>query len=354
MSVRRVRDLKFVNAFPKELVGDSMTFGEAAVRVNRRLPASQTPRQVLGAHYSFVLPEPCPAPKLLGMSKGAADLIDWSGDVANDTGNEWIEFLSGNLVPETTNPWALAYGGHQFGSWAGQLGDGRAITLGQIINTRGDPWEIQLKGAGLTPYSRFADGYAVVRSSIREFLCSETMAALGIPTSRAMSVIASSRDVARERMEKGAIVCRLAPTWIRFGNFELFFSRGDLDNLRLLADFTIKHHFSQVSSSDEPDAKGAAIELSFPTALYKKKIDNKALYLRDRKMFDSQTILTSKTQLGVIWFVFLFCSIALHILIHRCWCHRLAATLPRKKLSKKQINQINIIETWWGCAVCAS
>ncbi|KAI9207681.1 uncharacterized protein BJ171DRAFT_420851 [Polychytrium aggregatum] len=153
------------------------------------------------------------------------------------------------MVPGS-NPWAYAYAGHQFGSFAGQLGDGRAISLGEVVNTRGRRWELQLKGAGMTPYSRFADGYAVLRSSIREFLCSEAMFHLGIPTTRALALIGSSRIVQREQDESGAIVCRLAPSWIRLGNFELFYATGDSENLQKLADYAITMHFPEIQPPD--------------------------------------------------------------------------------------------------------
>ncbi|KAI9106159.1 hypothetical protein DFS34DRAFT_699721 [Phlyctochytrium arcticum] len=161
-------------------------------------------------------------------------------------------FAAGNEVPKGTNPWALCYGGHQFGSWAGQLGDGRAITLGEITTPKDEKYELQLKGAGLTPYSRFADGFAVLRSSVREFLCSEAMHHLGIPTTRALSLVGSARKIQRETEETGAVVLRVAPTWVRFGSFEIFLARGDIDRMRSLADWVIKHHFPEILSSDSP------------------------------------------------------------------------------------------------------
>ena len=150
-------------------------------------------------------------------------------------------------------PYAANYGGHQFGHWAGQLGDGRAITLGETINAAGERWELQLKGAGPTPYSRSADGRAVLRSSIREFLCSEAMHHLGVPTTRALSLVATGEAVVRDmfydghpKPEPGAIVCRVAPSFIRFGNFELPASRGDNALLRQLADFCIRRDFPEL------------------------------------------------------------------------------------------------------------
>ena len=151
------------------------------------------------------------------------------------------------------DPVAACYGGHQFGTWAGQLGDGRAISLGELKNARGEHWELQLKGAGPTPYSRRADGRAVLRSSLREFLCSEAMHHLGIPTTRALCLVSTGEDVLRDllydgnaRHEPGAIVCRVAPTFLRFGNFELFAARDDRENLAKLGAHTLTTHFPEL------------------------------------------------------------------------------------------------------------
>ena len=163
---------------------------------------------------------------------------------------DFAQVFAGNALLEGMQPFAANYGGHQFGHWAGQLGDGRAITLGEAINAAGERWELQLKGAGPTPYSRTADGRAVLRSSIREFLCSEAMHHLGVPTTRALSLVATGDDVVRDmfydghpKPEPGAIVCRVAPSFIRFGNFELPASRGDMALLRQLVDFCIRRDF---------------------------------------------------------------------------------------------------------------
>ncbi|GJD07681.1 UPF0061 protein A [Galdieria sulphuraria] len=148
--------------------------------------------------------------------------------------------------------YAQCYGGHQFGNWAGQLGDGRAICIGEHINQRGERWDIQLKGAGKTPYGRFADGFAVLRSCIREFLASEALASIGIPTTRALCVVETGREVLRDlfydgnvKPERGAVLTRLAPSFIRFGNFELFAYYNDFETLRKLADYCIKHYFPE-------------------------------------------------------------------------------------------------------------
>ena len=164
--------------------------------------------------------------------------------------NQFLEVMTGNSIIENSKPFAMCYAGHQFGNWAGQLGDGRAINLGEIKN-----WALQLKGAGPTPYSRTADGLAVLRSSIREYLCSEAMHHLGVPTTRALSLSLTGDQVLRDILydgnpayEKGAIVSRVAKSFLRFGNFEVFAARNDLKNLKTLADYTIKSHFSHLGN----------------------------------------------------------------------------------------------------------
>ncbi|MDI9240142.1 YdiU family protein [Lysobacter sp. LF1] len=205
-------------------------------------------RQVHGAAYSRVEPTPVAAPRLLAHSPEMAHRLGFSdADVASE---EFARVFGGNALLPGMEPFAANYGGHQFGQWAGQLGDGRAITLGEMINADGERWELQLKGAGLTPYSRSADGRAVLRSSIREFLCSEAMHHLGVPTTRALSLVGTGEWVERDmfydghpEMEPGAVVCRVAPSFIRFGNFELPASRNDTELLRQLADFCVRRDF---------------------------------------------------------------------------------------------------------------
>jgi uncharacterized protein YdiU (UPF0061 family) len=161
----------------------------------------------------------------------------------------------------------MCYGGHQFGNWAGQLGDGRAINLGEIVNGRGEHWTLQLKGAGPTPYSRTADGLAVLRSSIREFLCSEAMHHLGVPTTRALSLVATGESVVRDmfydghpRAEPGAIVCRVAPSFTRFGNFQIFAARQEIDQLRQLVDFTLRTDFPHLLPGHAPARSPASAD----------------------------------------------------------------------------------------------
>ena len=220
------------------------------------LPADPTeiniPRQVEKACFSFVLPKQPSNPSLVHASAEVADLLGLSeDDIQSD---DFLNVFSGNTIYPDTKPYALAYAGHQFGNWAGQLGDGRAINLTEIVHDN-QSYTLQLKGAGPTPYSRTADGFAVLRSSIREYLCAEAMHYLGVPTTRSLSLMLTGDEVLRDILyngnpayEKGAIVCRTAPSFIRFGNFELFASRNDLTTLKLLVDYTIRHHFPEIKS----------------------------------------------------------------------------------------------------------
>lgn len=235
-------DLRFDNAFVRELPGDP----EQGARL----------RQVEGALYSRVDPTPVAAPRLLAYSAEMAATFGFSAaDVATP---EFAALFGGNVLLDGMQPYAANYGGHQFGHWAGQLGDGRAISLGEVVNAAGERWELQLKGAGLTPYSRGADGRAVLRSSVREFLCSEAMHHLGVPTTRALSLVGTGEAVVRDMFydghaapEPGAIVCRVAPSFIRFGNFELPTSRGDVVLLRQLVEFTIRRDFPELDGEGE-------------------------------------------------------------------------------------------------------
>src|SRR6185312_2991858 len=164
---------------------------------------------------------------LLHLNPKAAALIGL--DPAAFADPDFLRVFSGHGPLGDFSPLAMVYSGHQFGAWAGQLGDGRALLIGQVRNPSGELWDVQLKGAGLTPYSRFGDGRAVMRSTIREYLGSEAIAALGIPTSRALSIISTGETVMREQPEPGAILTRLARSHIRFGHFEHFHHRGRHD-----------------------------------------------------------------------------------------------------------------------------
>lgn len=206
-------------------------------------------RQVKGAVASRVRPTPVKEPRLLAHSRELAGDLGLSEAEVREP--EFVEVLGGNRLLEGMDPYAACYGGHQFGNWAGQLGDGRAIVLGETQDERGQRLELQLKGPGPTPYSRRADGRAVLRSSLREFLCSEAMYHLGIPTTRALSLVTTGELVERDmfydghpQLEPGAIVCRVAPSFLRFGNFEIFAAQGDEVTLRKLADYTLHHFYS--------------------------------------------------------------------------------------------------------------
>lgn len=236
--------LGFENHFADNLPGDQ--------------DLANTRRQVNGACYSFVDPTPVSAPVLVAYSKEAAAEL---GLREEDCRAPWFtEMFSGNLVLAEMKPYAMCYGGHQFGTWAGQLGDGRAINLGEVVNGKQQRWTLQLKGAGPTPYSRSADGLAVLRSSLREFVCSEAMYHLGIPTTRALSLILTGERVLRDmfydghpEMEPGAVVCRTSPSFIRFGNFEILSARKEYDLLEQLLRYTIQNDFPELDDSGTVD-----------------------------------------------------------------------------------------------------
>ncbi len=252
--------LKFDNLLVRELPADPIPAGP--------------PRQVQQA-YSNVQPTPVAAPKLLAVSTDFAARLGFTSADLNSP--EFLAAFSGNTLLPGMQPHAVNYGGHQFGRWAGQLGDGRAISLGELITEAGERWELQLKGAGPTPYSRHADGRAVLRSSLREFVCSEAMHHLGVPTTRALCLISTGEGVERDmfydgnrKREPGAIVCRASPSFIRFGNFELPSSRGDVALLKQWVDFCISRDFPEIASAHPDPANARAawfIEVCERTAL---------------------------------------------------------------------------------------
>ncbi|MCC9654736.1 protein adenylyltransferase SelO [Rhodopirellula halodulae] len=247
-------DLKFDNRFTRDLPADS--------------ESRNFVRQVHQAGYSRVDPTHVSNPSWVAGSKEVANLIGldqkWLGS------DELTQAMAGNVLVDGMEPFAMCYGGHQFGNWAGQLGDGRAINLGEVQTADNHHWTLQLKGAGRTPYSRTADGLAVLRSSVREFLCSEAMHHLGVPTTRALSLVLTGEKVLRDMFydghpehELGAIVCRVAPSFIRFGNFEIFASREDLETLRTLVDHTIRSEFPHLVEGESkitPDTIAAMFE----------------------------------------------------------------------------------------------
>lgn len=205
-----------------------------------------------GDFYTPLASTPLPDPYLVCASEAAAGLIGL--DTASFNQVDTIAAFCGNATLTGSRPLAAVYSGHQFGVWAGQLGDGRAILLGETAAPGKTPGtlELQLKGSGKTPYSRMGDGRAVLRSSIREFLCSEAMAALGIPTSRALCVIGSDMRVMREMPETTAVVTRMAQSFVRFGSFEHWFYNDRKNQLQLLADYVIAHSYPELQGSTQP------------------------------------------------------------------------------------------------------
>lgn len=203
-------------------------------------------------YYTRVRAAPLPAPSLLHFNDQCAKLLDLDGASASDP--DFLAVMAGNMPLPGGDALASVYAGHQFGVFVPQLGDGRALLIGQVRNARGELWELQLKGAGRTPYSRFADGRAVLRSSIREYLCSEAMHGLGIPTTRALCLVGSPEPVQRETLETAAVVCRVAPSFVRFGHFEYFYYQQRFDRLAPLADQVIEGHAPQFRDATDRHA----------------------------------------------------------------------------------------------------
>ncbi len=226
--------LRFDNSFVKSLPADPLDENYC--------------RQVTAACYSRVRPLPQPRAALVAFSREMA--MSLGLNPSECLSPRFTEVFSGTRLLPGMQPYAACYGGHQFGNWAGQLGDGRAINLGEVINPAGQRWSLQLKGAGPTPYSRNADGFAVLRSSVREFLCSEAMFHLRVPTTRALCLLTTGTRVERDmfydgnfKIEPGAIVCRAAPSFIRFGNFEIFAARQEHEVLKSLLDYTLRTYY---------------------------------------------------------------------------------------------------------------
>lgn len=208
--------------------------------------------------YTRLAPQPLNEPRLLHANERAAELIGLSPQALRT--ETFLQVCSGQLPLPGGDTLAAVYSGHQFGVWAGQLGDGRAHLLGEVVGPHGN-WELQLKGAGMTPYSRMGDGRAVLRSSVREYLASEAMHGLGIPTTRALALVASNDPVRRETMETAAIVTRMSPSFVRFGSFEHWASRREPDALRTLADYVIDKFYPEcrVAPSGEASGENAAV-----------------------------------------------------------------------------------------------
>ena len=205
----------------------------------------------LGDHFSTrVVPEALDNPRLVVSSTDTAALLGL--DPAQMDDPLFTELFSGHKIWKEADPRAMVYSGHQFGVYNPQLGDGRGLLLGEVVNPSGEHWDLHLKGAGSTPYSRMGDGRAVLRSSIREFLASEALPALGIPSSRALCVTVGDNPVRRERMEQAAMLLRLAPSHIRFGHFEFFYYTGQHDDLRQLVDFTLQTCYPHCQHEPDP------------------------------------------------------------------------------------------------------
>lgn len=234
MSEPGLEELRFENRFTRDLPGDDS-------EENR-------PRAISGAIFTRVRPTTVRQPRTLAWSDEMLEMLGLDhGDARSQA---FAELFSGNRLLPDMDPHASVYGGHQFGNWAGQLGDGRAINLGEVPGRDGELWMLQLKGAGVTPCSRGADGRAVLRSSLREFVCSEAMHHMGVPTTRALSLVLTGDEVVRDMFydghpaaEPGAIVCRMSHSFLRFGHFELPVSRGDSALLERLLAYAERHHF---------------------------------------------------------------------------------------------------------------
>jgi serine/tyrosine/threonine adenylyltransferase len=234
----------------------SPSIAESSTRLSSLTEALLAPRQgafaSLGAAFYTRLPAaPLRDPYVVGFSADAACMLGLDPTIASEPG--FADWFIGNTTrdwPQAALPYASVYSGHQFGVWAGQLGDGRALSLGEIEHG-GERYEFQLKGSGRTPYSRMGDGRAVLRSSIREFLCSEAMHHLGIPTTRALTVIGSDQPVRREKIETAAVVTRVSPSFVRFGHFEHFYAADRTGELQALADHVIDRFYPACREADD-------------------------------------------------------------------------------------------------------
>ncbi len=213
----------------------------AVLRTLETLQFDNTFARLPEVFYAKVTPTPLMNPFLVSFNPDAAALIDLHPDEGKRP--EFAGCFAGQYLLPGSEPLAMVYAGHQFGAYVSRLGDGRAILMGEVRNSRGEQWDLHLKGAGVTPFSRDDDGRAVLRSCIREYLCSEAMHGLGIPTTRALCVVGSDQEVLREQVETGATLLRLAPSHVRFGHFEFFYWRHQFDHLRTLADYVLAQHF---------------------------------------------------------------------------------------------------------------
>ena len=223
------------------------------MRTLEQLKFDNTYARLPEVFHERVNPTPFPNPHLVSFNPAVAVLIDLHHDEANR--DEFSDYFSGARLLPGSDPIAMLYSGHQFGHYVSQLGDGRAILLGEVKNKAGETWDLHLKGAGLTRFSRDGDGRAVLRSTIREYLCSEAMHGLGIPTTRSLCITSGNETVYRESSESGAMLVRLAPSHVRFGSFEAFFYRRQHNDLKILADYVIQYHFPLANNAENPYAQ---------------------------------------------------------------------------------------------------
>lgn len=227
-------------AFPPQHKLETLNFDNSYARLPAAFHAKLTPTAITD-------------PYLVSFNESAADLIEL--DPSESQRAEFLEYFSGQKILPGAEPLAMLYAGHQFGHFVPQLGDGRAILLGEVVNSRGERWDLHLKGAGETPFSRSGDGRAVLRSSIREYLCCEAMHGLGIPSTRALCIIGSDMEVYREQIETSATLLRMAPSHVRFGSFEVFFYRNQHDELKILADYVIAQHYPHLAHASDKYAQ---------------------------------------------------------------------------------------------------
>ncbi|MCO5605563.1 hypothetical protein L7F22_059746 [Adiantum nelumboides] len=314
----KLEEIIWDHSFVRELPGDKREGGpvrqqligvELAGRTLAICGRATATKKVPHACYTKVSPSvKVDNPQLVSWSESCAELLDLDPQEFEST--DFPLLFSGAVPLKGSLPYAQCYGGHQFGFWAGQLGDGRAITLGELINKRKERWELQLKGAGRTPYSRSADGLAVLRSSIREFLCSEAMHFLGIPTTRALCLVTTGNGVIRDmfydgnpKEEPGAVVCRVAQSFLRIGSFQIHAARTkeDLQIVRTLTDYVIRHHFPHLIDLPAPGQADSNVSESGDSGGTSKVTPEDNKFLGKIKEDEGQGKIVSKAQHALLW-----------------------------------------------------
>ena len=222
----------------------------APPRADAFFPFDNTYARLPDRFFARLPPTPVPAPRLIGLNDILTRHLGLDPEALSSP--KGVEILAGNQLPAGAEPLAMAYAGHQFGTWVPQLGDGRAILLGEVIGRNGVRYDIQLKGAGRTPFSRMGDGRAVLGPVLREYVASEAMAALGIPTTRAAAAVTTGELIMRETLLPGAVLTRVAQSHVRVGTFQFFAARGDVEALRLLADHVNARHYPEAAEAERP------------------------------------------------------------------------------------------------------